>query len=121
MIPGPLACGDEENRTPNPRLAKAVLCQLSYVPAAARDTTSVAGSAAGGYVVSDAGPGADAGCEVVTASCHNAASAEAAFLRRLTTNRPTPAAAASSNIFFTWAWEDLNLRPHPYQGCALTN
>jgi hypothetical protein len=20
-----------------------------------------------------------------------------------------------------WAWEDLNLRPHPYQGCALTN
>ena len=19
-----------------------------------------------------------------------------------------------------WAWEDLNLRPHPYQGCALT-
>lgn len=30
---GPLwRCGDEENRTPNPRLAKAVLCQLSYVP-----------------------------------------------------------------------------------------
>gem|GEM_PF-2858822 len=25
-------CGDEGNRTPNPRLAKAVLCQLSYVP-----------------------------------------------------------------------------------------
>ena len=25
-------CGDEENRTLNPRLAKAVLCQLSYVP-----------------------------------------------------------------------------------------
>lgn len=20
-----------------------------------------------------------------------------------------------------WAWEDLNLRPHPYQGCALTS
>jgi hypothetical protein len=19
-----------------------------------------------------------------------------------------------------WAWEDSNLRPHPYQGCALT-
>jgi hypothetical protein len=26
--------GDEGNRTPNPRLAKAVLCQLSYVPGA---------------------------------------------------------------------------------------
>jgi hypothetical protein len=25
--------GDEGNRTLNPRLAKAVLCQLSYVPA----------------------------------------------------------------------------------------
>ena len=20
-----------------------------------------------------------------------------------------------------WVWEDLNLRPHPYQGCALTS
>ncbi len=29
---GPSICGDEGNRTPNPRLAKAVLCQLSYVP-----------------------------------------------------------------------------------------
>ncbi len=28
------ASGDEGNRTPNPRLAKAVLCQLSYVPGA---------------------------------------------------------------------------------------
>ncbi len=27
-----LAGGDEGNRTPNPRLAKAVLCQLSYGP-----------------------------------------------------------------------------------------
>jgi hypothetical protein len=27
--------GDEGNRTPNPRLAKAVLCQLSYVPGTA--------------------------------------------------------------------------------------
>ena len=119
MIPGVLARGDEENRTPNPRLAKAVLCQLSYVPAAARDITSVAGSAAGGYVVSGAGPGA--GCEVLTASCHSSASADAAFLRRFMTTRAAPAAAASSNSFFTWAWEDLNLRPHPYQGCALTN
>ncbi len=33
--------GDEGNRTPNPRLAKAVLCQLSYVPVEA-----VAGMAA---------------------------------------------------------------------------
>jgi hypothetical protein len=32
-LEGPeLLSGDEGNRTPNPRLAKAVLCQLSYVP-----------------------------------------------------------------------------------------
>src|SRR4051794_39324810 len=29
--------GDEGNRTPNPRLAKAVLCQLSYVPRRTRE------------------------------------------------------------------------------------
>ena len=22
---------------------------------------------------------------------------------------------------FWWVWEDSNFRPHPYQGCALTN
>ena len=22
---------------------------------------------------------------------------------------------------YWWVWEDLNFRPHPYQGCALTN
>jgi hypothetical protein len=32
MKPQVRPCGDEENRTLNPRLAKAVLCQLSYVP-----------------------------------------------------------------------------------------
>ena len=31
-VPGGERSGDEGNRTPNPRLAKAVLCQLSYVP-----------------------------------------------------------------------------------------
>jgi hypothetical protein len=40
----PLASGggDEGNRTPNPRLAKAVLCQLSYVPLATRPRGRVA-------------------------------------------------------------------------------
>ncbi len=31
-VPAGEGGGDEGNRTPNPRLAKAVLCQLSYVP-----------------------------------------------------------------------------------------
>jgi hypothetical protein len=29
---GERTCGDEGTRTPNPCLAKAVLCQLSYAP-----------------------------------------------------------------------------------------
>src|SRR5277367_6632669 len=28
---------------------------------------------------------------------------------------------ARPNFFKWWVWEELNLRPHPYQGCALTN
>ena len=29
---------------------------------------------------------------------------------------------SSASLFVRWwVWEDLNLRPHPYQGCALTN
>lgn len=35
--------GDEENRTLNPRLAKAVLCQLSYVPGVGRSARVVRG------------------------------------------------------------------------------
>ena len=32
-----------------------------------------------------------------------------------------PLIAATSIWQDWWVWEDLNLRPHPYQGCALTN
>ena len=74
--------GDEETRTPNPRLAKAVLCQLSYVPE----------RWAGGQRE-----------ESEVASRHSAASASA--LRRLSTatattpaegRRPARSACASS-------------------------
>jgi hypothetical protein len=27
----------------------------------------------------------------------------------------------ASDPLIWWVWEELNLRPHPYQGCALTN
>ncbi|SVA94851.1 uncharacterized protein METZ01_LOCUS147705 [marine metagenome] len=30
------------------------------------------------------------------------------------------AAKARLNLFITWAQLELNQRPHPYQGCALT-
>jgi hypothetical protein len=57
-------------------------------------------------------------------------SASSAWLRRRlrTTNAAVTAPTTSITGLFTatslvgetWAWEDLNLRPHPYQGCALT-
>ena len=50
--------GAEEDRTPDPLLAKQVLSQLSYSPI---------------------------------------------------------------TLVLWWAWVDSNYRPHPYQGCALTN
>src|ERR1039457_7377961 len=33
--------------------------------------------------------------------------------------RSTPGPTSLRLIW--WVWEELNLRPHPYQGCALTN
>src|SRR3712207_6707580 len=69
--------GDEGNRTPNPRLAKAVLCQLSYVPRAGRY----------GEVVS------------LVASRHTSAAGRASRWRR---NRTTaPAARAIATSFLT--------------------
>src|SRR6185437_19735 len=56
--------GAEEDRTPDPLLAKQVLSQLSYSPIP-RSSESV--------------------------------------------------------LKLWWAWVDSNYRPHPYQGCALTN
>jgi hypothetical protein len=35
--------GDEETRTPDPLLAKEMLCQLSYVPSPSRDVVGVSG------------------------------------------------------------------------------
>jgi hypothetical protein len=56
--------GAEEDRTPDPLLAKQVLSQLSY--------------------------------------------------------SPIPL-ALQGRLKLWWAWVDSNYRPHPYQGCALTN
>jgi hypothetical protein len=32
-----------------------------------------------------------------------------------------PDSTLSTLMLIWWVWEELNLRPHPYQGCALTN
>ena len=33
----------------------------------------------------------------------------------------TPWATPKTALGIWWAWVDSNYRPHPYQGCALTN
>ena len=58
--PGHSAGGDEGNRTPNPRLAKAVLCQLSYVPGRIRGTATR--------------PSGRGRARAVVASCHSSRS-----------------------------------------------
>jgi hypothetical protein len=80
--------GDEGNRTPNPRLAKAVLCQLSYVPEGGADG-SVDQRLDG--VLTAPGPR--------VASCQRSASA--ALPVRLRTAATSPATAAASASFFS--------------------
>ena len=115
--------GDEGNRTPNPRLAKAVLCQLSYVPWLSGDVTR---SAAGDV----------ARVQFLVASCHRSVSREARTLEKM--KAPAARATATAMSFFTrsrpnlsrrmsgvelreWAQLDLNQRPRRYQRRALTN
>src|SRR3954447_20562828 len=122
--------GDEGNRSPNPRLAKAVLCQLSYVPGAPGGGSACgrgadrAGAAGGlvpqvglglaGGTLADRGDGAgdDRRENQLLEHPENLLAARSAFPTHV---RLAPVAPAHG-----WAWEDLNLRPHPYQGCALT-
>ena len=32
-----------------------------------------------------------------------------------------PSSGGSEDLGYWWVWEESNFRPHPYQGCALTN
>src|SRR5919206_2682612 len=131
--------GDEGNRTPNPRLAKAVLCQLSYVPgwevgppggSAGGGRADPLGAAGGlgpeiglrpaGRAPTDGSEGSGGGCREDQLPQH------AGYLLE---RSPPPREGAGARPRgrggpvapeHGWAWEDLNLRPHPYQGCALT-
>jgi hypothetical protein len=78
--------GDEGNRTPNPRLAKAVLCQLSYVPWLNGDVTR---SAAGGV----------ARVQFLVASCQRSVSREARTFEKM--KAPAARATATAMSFFT--------------------
>ena len=77
--------GDDRTRTDDPRLAKAVLSQLSYVPKTGQkkgDKTNLCEA--------PGGPPLEIGL--------------------------IPSFRTSVE---KWAYEDSNLGPHPYQGCAL--
>jgi hypothetical protein len=107
--------GDEGNRTPNPRLAKAVLCQLSYVPGSAGRYPPGAGSGAG---------------QLLVASCQRSSWRELRTLENTNAPAARPMTTASSFFidsvlsgcrFWQWAQLDLNQRPRRYQRRALTN
>src|SRR5215207_9672210 len=125
--------GDEGNRTPNPRLAKAVLCQLSYVPGDRPDGRP-GGSAGGGSAdrvrtlgglvpqvrlglaartlpQGGHGPGGESGQSQLLQHAEYLLGRSGGARRR---------GLVLPTMAHGWAWEDLNLRPHPYQGCALT-
>ena len=109
------AGGDGGTRTPNPRLAKAVLYQLSYVP--------------GGHGVAQRRSLRRGRLAPQAASALRSApppDGDDARRRAGGDQEDEPSSRCSSWIRTApdgsagWAWEDLNLRPHPYQGCALT-
>ena len=116
------AGGDEGNRTPNPRLAKAVLCQLSYVPGRGPAAQRRGRAVRSGGLAPEVGLGlgrARACGRASTAPPAATATSTTSFFRWLLLERRT--ALAVDDRGMRWAWEDLNLRPHPYQGCALTD
>ncbi len=81
------AGGDEGNRTPNPRLAKAVLCQLSYVPMLSEDVTRPRW--AGAHQA-----------QLLVASCQRSLSERDARTFE-NTSAPAAIAATTAMIFFT--------------------
>jgi hypothetical protein len=85
--------GAKEDRTPDLLRARQALSQLSYGPGFRWQNTEDGGR---------------------TTVCRCAAGRSVKAGWRSHATFPSPA------LRNWWAWEDLNLRPHPYQGCALT-
>ena len=118
--------GARRDRTDDLMLAKHALSQLSYGPDGLRPVGAIASwfcwvaSSAGGDV-------RHLGCRGISRDGHSA-------LRtfgpgRHTSRLPEGEAFASRRGAGAvapdpktkwWAWDDSNVRPHPYQGCALT-
>src|SRR5262249_46324119 len=90
--------GSEGTRTPNPRLAKAVLCQLSYAPGYSRGTIHYRGSTL--WVAAEDGGKGYRRSDAVVASCQRARSslAERTFLAMMAT---TPTTLRMISSFFT--------------------
>jgi hypothetical protein len=99
---GPFACkrggGDDRDRTDDPLLAKQVLSQLSYAPTLVNPL----------------------GLKQEIQRSHPLA-------HHLAANTTDPRSCRQDHLVikkegpYWWAREDLNLRPHAYQACALTS
>src|SRR3954462_10441250 len=104
--------GERGTRNPKPRVANAVLGQLSYVPEGQQIGAISAGPA--GWSPRSTGRSRRA------APAGGAAPPARRRQRRATgPDAWAPCELQVSPTNGGWAWEDLNLRPHPYQGCAL--
>ena len=117
--------GAGRDRTDDLKLAKLPLSQLSYGPFLCRSgaarlaqTCAARGRACGDY---------RRRCQSLSisrpSSAGNAKGVERptdrrALLREKPRRRTSPPAFEASIKW--WAWDDSNVRPHPYQGCALT-
>ena len=91
--------GAREDRTPDLLRARQALSQLSYGPnnRFKRQVT---------------------GLKAVSIACAYQHVPDEPMACRV---EPCPLFLAACAFVRWWVWEELNLRPHPYQGCALTN
>jgi hypothetical protein len=98
--------GGKRIRTDDPLLAKQVLYQLSYAPVPFRTQDR------------HADPAEPARS---TANALRGRAAQVAPESRCPATQANPGDFSAPAAQEKWAREDLNLRPHAYQACALTN
>ena len=116
--------GGEGIRTPDPRVANAVLCQLSYTPDKNSNFEIRISKFRGWLRGRDLNPrplGYEPN-ELPDCSTPRQGKSNSTDL-----TRPAHFKSKISNLksqisnLFWWAWVESNYRPHAYQACALTN
>ena len=123
--------GADRDRTGDPLLAKQVLSQLSYSPVFAclfsawlRCSDSLAQSRTQVRSFTRSPPRLARRNILRKTSClpiFRLAALQRLTLQLARRSDPSNRRPKRNRDARWWVWEDLNFRPHPYQGCALTN